>query len=158
MRLSESLQFIPLIKSADVGGAGVDTDVFNAGLLNGVSLVFTFGAITGNSTLIGYKGATAALAAAKGTAMTFRYRHAAADTGSTLADTLGDATAVATTGLTLTAATYDNKQLVVELDPDEIAGYPYVCFAISATANPMNVACVAVGAPRYPGHTHPTTL
>lgn len=158
MRLSESLQFIPLIKSADVGGAGVDTDVFNAGLLNAFSVIFNFGAITGNSTLLAYKGATAALAAAKGTAMAFRYRHAAADTGATLADTLGDATAVASTGMTLTAATYDNKQLIVELDPDEIAGYPFVCFAISSTANPMNVACHAIASPRYPGHTHPTTL
>ena len=158
MRLSESLQFIPLLKSADVGGAGADTDVFNAGLLNGVSVLFHFGAITGNSTLIAYKGATNALAAAKGTAMAFRYRRAAADTGATLADTYGDATAVASTGMTLTAAPYDNGMLVVELDPDEIAGYPYVCFAISATANPMNVAVQAVGSPRYPGHTHPTTL
>lgn len=158
MRLSEKLQFIPLIETEAYGGAGCDSDAVNVGLLNSFSAVFAFGDITGNSILTVYKGATAALAAAKGTAIAFSYRLAAADAGATLADTFGDETAVASTGLTLTAATYDHKLLVVEIDPAELAGYPFLVFSIDATANPMDCSCLGVGEPRYPANVGATTL
>lgn len=153
MRLSEQLMFIPLIETEAYGGAGCDSDAVNVGLLNSFSAVFAFGDITGDSVLTVYKGATAALAAAKGTAIAFRYRLAAADATNTLADTFGSETAVAATGLTLTAATYDHKLLVVEIDPDELAGYPYLVFSIDSTANPMDCSCLGIGQARYSGVT-----
>lgn len=159
MRLSESLQFIPLMEADDYGSAGQDSDAVDLGLLNGLSAVFSFGALTGNSVLKVYAGTTAALAAAKGTAIAFSYRLGAADFEVTKADQLGDETAVASTGLTLTAATYDHKLLVVEIDPDTLtSGARYVVFEIDATATAMNVACVGVGAPRFPGSLPPTTV
>jgi len=154
-RLSEELGFVPLIESDDYGGAGIDSDGVTLAKAHTLSAIFVFGAITGNSILIVYEGATAA----KTTAIAFSYRLGAADYKVALADQLGDATAVASTGLTLTAATFDHKMLVVEIDSDTLtAGYPFVTFEIDATANPMNVGAVGVIKSRYPGHLIPTVL
>lgn len=155
MRLSETHALIPLIESDDYGGAGIDSDGVNMGLLHSLTAVFVFGAITGNSVLSVYAGATAA----KTTAIAFSYRLGAADFGTTKADQLGDATAVASTGLTLTAATFDHRMLVIEIDADQMpSGKPYVTFEIDATANPMNVGAVGFGQSRYPGHLIPTAI
>ncbi len=158
MRLSESLQFVPLIETEAYGGAGADSDAVNIGLFNGFSALFAFGDITGNSVLKVYAGTTAALAAAKGTAIAFRYRIANADAGNASADVFGDATDVASTGLTLTAATFDHRLVAVEIDPDELSSGAWVVYEVSATANPMDLSAIGVGAPRFPGHTAPTAL
>ena len=155
MRLSESNAFVPLIESKDYGSAGIDSDGVNCGLLNGLSAVLLFGAITGNSVLKVYAGATAA----KTTAVAFAYRLGAADYKAALADQLGDAIAVASTGLTLTAATFDHRQVVIEIDPDTLpAGKPWVTLEIDATATVMNVGAAGIGAPRMPGHLIPSVL
>jgi hypothetical protein len=158
-RISESQQIAYLIETADKAGAGADTDAIDMSRFSSVTFIFAFGAITGNSTLLFYGGATNALAAAKGTAIAFRYRLAAADCGNTLADTHGTETDATTSGITLTAATYDHKTLLVEFDCDELGSTNrWVVAALSTTANPLNVACVAIGKPRYPGNTQVTAL
>ena len=81
------------------------------------------------------------------------------DAGATLADTFGDPTAVAYTGLTLTAATFDHKLMLVEFDCDTMTTTNrFLVWAVSATANPMDLSCVMIGKPRYPGHTGVTAL
>lgn len=155
MRLSESQVFIPLIESKDYGSAGIDSDGVNLGLLHGFSAVFVFGALTSNSILTVYAGATAA----KTTAIAFTYRFGAADYKAATADQLGDATAVAATGLTLTATTFDHRMIVIEIDPDTLpAGKPWVTFSIDATASVLNVGAVGVGAARFPGHLIPSVI
>jgi hypothetical protein len=155
MRASESLVLVPLIESKDYGTAGIDSDAVNMGKLHSLSAVFTFGAITGNSILKVYVGATAT----KTTAVPFRYRLGAADYKAATADQLGDAVSVLSTGLTLTAATFDHRTVVVEIDADEVpSATPWVTFEIDATANPLNVAAIGVGAPRYPGHLIPSVI
>lgn len=159
-RLSEELQFVPLIEAEDYAGAGKDSDCVDLSRFHTFSAIFQFGDITGNSILKVYAAPTAALAVAKtGYEIAFSYRLAAADTGATLADTFGDATAVASTGLTLTAATYDHKVLLVEFDCDTMTTTNrYLVFEIDATANPMEVSAVGVAKPRFPGHAGVTAL
>lgn len=158
-RLSEELQFVPMIETEAYGGSGADTDAIDMSRFSSVSFIFAFGDITGDSTLLFYAGATNALAAAKGTAIAFNYRLAAADAGATLADTLGDVAAATSAGITLTAATYDHKLLIVEFDCDQLTTTNrFIVAAVSATANPMDLSCVAIGKPRYPGHTGVTAL
>ena len=159
-RLSEELQFVPMIETEAYGGAGVDSDAVDLSRFSTVSFIFAFGDITSDSTLICYPGSTAAIAAAKSaTAIAFNYRLAAADAGATLADTFGDPTAVAYTGLTLTAATFDHKLMLVEFDCDTMTTTNrFLVWAVSATANPMDLSCVMIGKPRYPGHTGVTAL
>lgn len=159
MSLSEQIQIGYVIESADKAGGGADTDAVDLSRFHKATFAFTFGAITGNSTLLFYAGSTNALAAAKGTAIAFNYRLAAADCGNTLADTHGALTAATAAGITLTAATYDHKTLLVEFDCDQLTTTNrFVVGAVSATANPMNVSCIVIGEPRWPGNTQVTAL
>lgn len=154
-RFSERLVPIPLIEAKDYGSAGVDADGVNLGLLHGLTAVFTFGAITGNSVLKVYAGATAA----KTTAIAFKYRLSAADYKAALADQLGTETAVASTGLTLTAATYDHRMLTVEVDAQAMPeGKGWITFEIDATATVMLVGAVGIGWGRAVGNLNPTVI
>lgn len=155
MRLSESHVLIPLIESKDYGSAGIDSDGVDLGKCNGFSAAFVFGALTGNSVLKVYAGATAA----KTTAIAFSYRLGAADFKAATADQLGDATAVASTGLTLTATSFDHRLLVIEIDPQSMPdGKGWVTFEIDATATAMNVGAVGIAAGRSVGHLNATVI
>lgn len=155
MRFSEEAVLVPLIESKDYGSAGVDSDGVNLGKMHSFTAAFVFGAITGNSVLKVYAGATAA----KTTAVAFKYRLGAADFKAALADQLGDAIDVASTGLTLTAATFDHRMVVIEVDSDASTdGKPWITFEIDATATVMNVGAVGIGATRYPGHLIPSVI
>ena len=155
MRISELFVPIPLIESKDYGSAGIDSDGVNLGQLHSMCAILTFGALTGNSILKVYGGVTAA----KTTAMAFSYRLSAADYKVALADQFGDAIAVASTGLTLTATTFDHRMIAIEIDSDQtLDGKPWVTIEIDSTATTLNVAAVGMGSPRYPGHLIPTVL
>jgi hypothetical protein len=160
MRLSEELQIIPIITPEAYGGSGVDSDPVNLGLLSTITFVFQFGDVTSDSTLICYPGSTSALAAAKGqTAIAFKYRLSVGAALATTGDTYGDPVSVAYTGLTLVAATFDDHTMLVEFDCDQMTTTnQWLCWAVSSTANPMDLSCVAIAKPRYPGHTGVTAL
>lgn len=147
MRLSERLKIVPLTESADVTTNGVDGKSINMGKLHAVCFLINFGAITADDTLKFYVGAATAT---KTTAIAFRYRLAAADTTVALSDTLGAFTSVASTGLTLTAATYDHKLLVVEFDSSEIPdATPWLTLETAGSATTSNISVVAIGEPRF---------
>lgn len=155
MRASESRVLVNLIESKDYGSAGIDSDGVNLGQLNGFTAAIVFGALTGNSVLKVYAGATAA----KTTAIAFGYRLSAADFKAATADQFGDVIAVASTGLTLTAATFDHRVIVIEIDPDTMpSGKPWVTIEIDSTATVLNVGAIGIGSPRYPGHLIPTVI
>ena len=155
MRFSERIVPIPLIESKDYGSAGIDSDGVNLGLLHGITAVFVFGALTGNSVLKVYSGATAA----KTTAIAFKYRLGAADYKAATADQLGDETSVASTGLTLTATTFDHRMVTVEIDSQAMPdGKGWVTFEIDSTATVMNVGAVGIGWGRAVGHLNPTVI
>ena len=146
MRFSERLQPIPLIEAKDYGSVGIDSAAVNLGQLHGLAAVFMFGALTGNSTLKVYTGATAA----KTTPLAFEYRLGAADFKLALADQLGEEIPVASTGRTLSALTFDHRMLTIEIDSQAIPeGQPWVTFEIDATATVMNVAAVGISWTRY---------
>lgn len=155
MRISERFACVPLIEGKDYGSVGVDFDGVNMGKLHSLSMFIVFGAITGNSILKFYCGATAA----KTTAVAFNYRLGAADFKVALADQWGDPIAVASTGLTLTAATFDHRHVCVEFDSDVVLdGKPWITGEIDSTATVMLVGAVGIGTPRYPGHLIPTVI
>lgn len=155
-RKSETHVLVPLIEPADYGSAGIDADSVNMGRLNSLSAVFTFGAITGNSVLKVYSGATAGT---KTTALAFDRRLGSGDYKAANADQFGAKTAVASTGLTLTAATFDHRQVAIEIDADLMTdGEEWLTFEISNVASTLFVAAVGVGDTRYPGNLIPTVL
>lgn len=156
MRISESYVCVPLIEAKDYGSAGIDSDSVNMGRLHHLGAVLTFGAITGNSVLKVYSGATDA---AKTTALAFKYRLSAADYKVALADTYGAATSVASTGLTLTAATFDHRAIVVEVESDQMTdGHEWLTFEVSSVATILLLGAIGIGYPRLAGNVGPTVL
>lgn len=155
-RFSEQFKILAATESADVTTAGVDGKSVNMGLLHSVAFLINFGSITADDVLKFYVGAATAT---KTTAIAFRYRLAAADTKSALSDTLGAFTAVASTGLTLTAATYDHKLLIVEFDSQEIAeATPWVTLETAGSATTSNISVVVIGEPRFASNSGTPTV
>ena len=146
MRVSESFILIPILEPLDTE-AGLDGQSINMGLLHSVCVPIVFGAITGDAVLKFYVGASDGT---KTTAIAFDYRLSSGVYKAASADLLGAVTAVASTGLTLTAATFKNKTTVVEFDSQAIAAAtPWVTLELSAAASVLLVSCVAIGRPRY---------
>jgi len=155
-RNSESHILIPLCEAKDYGSAGVDFDSVHMGRIHSLSVAIDFGAITGNSILKVSHGATEGT---KTTDVAFKYRFGGGDFKAASADILGAATAVASTGLTLTATTYDHRLLVIEVDADTITdGQPWLTVSIDATASVMLCGAIGVGNPRYEGNTAVTVI
>ena len=152
-RLSENKKIIYALKPGD-HQAGADGDSFNAGKLHSFAFLIQAAVLTGDAVLKVYSGASDGT---KTTAETFRYRLADADQGSAAADTFAAWSTSA--ALTLTAATYDNRLLVVEMDSDELTdGQPWVTLEISAAADAFNASVVAIGEPRIRAHDIPTVI
>jgi hypothetical protein len=125
--------------------AGVDGDSIHMGKLHTVRLLIQFGALTGNAILKMFSGATEGT---KTTAETFRYALASAVQGGADGDKFGAwATSAA---LTLTAATYQNKLLVVEIDSDmPTVDQPWATLELGSEASALNAAVAAVGEARW---------
>jgi hypothetical protein len=98
---------IPVLEPKD-WEAGGDGDSINMGKVHSVEFLLAFGAVTGDAVLKFYVGATVGT---KTTAVAFNYRLSTVDYGSAAADVFGASTAVASSGLTLTAASYDHRLL-----------------------------------------------
>lgn len=153
MRLSEEKGIVFVAKPADYAGGAVTGESLNTEGFSHVTYLLQFGVITGDSVLTVKSGASDGT---QTTAETFYYRLAGADQAATGADVYDDETSATT--LTLTAATYDNKLLIVEVPVSELtAGQPFLTLALSAVANPLNVSIVAIlSGMRYVGE-HPET-
>lgn len=158
-RHSESLAFVPLFEPKDKTASAYVSDAVNLGLYNSFTAYLSFGAITGDTVLTVYADTTAALATALTTAIAFKYRLSAADYKVALADQFGDPISVASTGLTCTAATFDHRTIVIEIDPDTLsASTPWVAINLSSVGNPLLVSGIGIGRSRFPGHLIPSAI
>lgn len=155
MRFSENYIFIPILEALDTQ-AGIDGQSVNMGLLHSICFPINFGAVTGDAVLKFYVGATDGT---KTTAVAFSYRLSSGVYKAASADLLGAETDVASTGLTLTAATYANKTLVIEFDSQAIPNAtPWLTLELSAAASVLLTACVAIGHARYQSNTGTTVV
>ena len=148
MFLSGKYKMVPIIDSADIN-AGVDGDSINMAKAHRCTFLFMFGALGGAAGAI-LKVFSGISDAAKTSPLTFRYALGSAATGSATADVLGDAATSA--ALTLTAATYQNKLLVVEVDGAEMDmanNEEWLTVEIGAEADSGVLHVVAVVEPRY---------
>lgn len=153
MKVVELMKIAPVLEPQD-HNAGVDVDSINLANYDSVAFVFTFGELTGDATLNIYEGATEG---AKTTAKDFYYRATGTDLKSIGGDTLGSETLMdesVDSGLTLAAATYEDRMLVVEIDGSDLTGgLEWVTPELSSAASELFVSCVAVCyGPRYGGN------
>lgn len=138
--LAQASKIVPILEPQD-HQAGVDGDSVNTSRYNHWAFIFLFGELTGDAILTVNSGATAGT---KTTAETFRHRATSTDLKNAGGDTLGaESTSAA---LTLTAATYEDRMLVVEIDADELtAGQPWITATLSAAASELFVSITGVG-------------
>jgi hypothetical protein len=156
--LSEDKKIIPLLASANYG-AGADSDSFKA-YGDKVTLILTFGSVTGDAVLKVYSGATAG---AKTSSLPFKYAYGGGAIGAASADYLTAwADATASSGLTLTAATYGSKMAVIEFNTaamDVANAEEWITVNISSAASSGILHMVAVlDKPRYSGNRSATLL
>ena len=157
MRITEKFAVPTLCEAKDYGSAGIDFDSVNMGKVHSMSALIAFGALTGNSVLKVYCGATAG---AKTTAIDFKYCVTGADFKASGADVFGAATSVTgSSGLTLTAASFDHRTIAIDVQSDQVtADKPFLTIEIDATATVLNVGAVGVCVARQHGATNPTVL
>ncbi len=160
MRLPEEKKIVPVMNTADYN-PGVAADSINMKGFHRCSFFMTFGAITGDAVLTVNSGATDG---ATTSALTFNYALANADIGVNTSltvgcDVLGDnATSAA---LTLTAATYNSRMLVVEVDASDMDvanDEDWLTLDISNAASAGICHIVAVLEPRYTGNISRSAL
>lgn len=155
MRFSENFAHPYIIKPVD-GEAGLDGDSVHMGKVHSIAYKFAFGAVTGDAVLKFYVGATEG---AKTTAVAFKYRLSAADQAAATSDQFGAATDVASSGLTLTAATFDNRMVIVEFDSQAIPdATPWLTPELSAAASVLLVSCTAECDTRAAGNVPLTVI
>ena len=155
-RLSENNNIVHLIEPQDHQSGGIDGDSFHAGRVHAFDIIVCFGNLTNDSVLSLYSGATNGT---KTTQEGFRYRFSDADLRNANADVYGDWTTIAAgAGLTLTAATYNDRIVIISMDTDELTeGQPLVTLEIDNTASALFVSAVAVCKSRYAAND-PLTL
>ena len=152
-RLSEMYKVVHVVEAAD-NQAGIAGDSINGGKASHIMWIVSCGALTGDAVLTVKSGAAAGT---ETTSETFNYRLADADTLGTGADGYGNWTT--SSSLTMTAATYDHKVLLIEMDPRTATdGQPYLTLSISAAADVHTSSVVAVVVPRFASHDAPTVL
>jgi len=154
MRFSEKNGIVYAIKPGD-HQAGVDGDSIDTSLCDHVTFLLQTATLTGDAVLTVKSGSADGT---KTTSETFYYRLAGADQGATGADVYAAETSATT--LTLTAATYDNKLLIIEVPTDGLTdGQPYLTLNISDASDAFNASCVAIcSGMRYIANQPPTLI
>lgn len=143
-QLQEYRGLVSLIEPKDCE-AGIDSESFNMSGLHRASLALQFGAVTGDAVLTVFVGATTGV---KTTALTFRYRLSGADFKATDNDSWGAEASSA--ALTLAAATYDHRVLLIDLQGVEVdPSKPWVTLELGATASVLLLSAVGILVPRY---------
>jgi len=154
MRLSEEYGIVNVFKPAD-NQDGVTGDSINTKYCDHVTYLLSCGALTGDAVLTVKSGASDGT---ETTAETFYYRLAGADQAATGADVYAAETSATT--LTLTAATYDNKILIIEVPVDKLTeGQPFLTLALSDAASVHTSSCVAIlSGMRYKANQSPSVI
>lgn len=154
MRLAERNKIVHCLEPED-HAAGVDGDSVSLENYSHVAFIILFGELTGDAVLTINSGASAGT---KTTAETFNYRACATDLKSAGGDLLAAETTSA--ALTLTAATYEDRFIVVEMDADEFTdGQQWITPTLSAAASALFASITAIlSKPRYGQNVPPTAI
>ena len=158
MRLAENMKIVPLTNDTAYSG-GISLDSVNMRNHRHADVVIICKNAIGNSALKVYSGATAA---AKTTAMIFDYAIGSGTVGSSSADVLGStSTAVAASGMTLTASSVSSAMTVLSIDAaqmDTANAHEWMTVEIDSTASSGSCTAVAILDPRYTSDKSATAI
>ena len=155
MKLAENMKIVPVL-ALDTIGSGGDFNSINMEGFHHCTFIITFGTLVGDGVLTINSGATDG---AKTSALTFNYSLAGAAIGSAGCDVIVADTAAAT--LTLTAATYTDFMLLVEVDASDMDvanGEMWLTGSLSNAGTSGAMDVVAILEPRYTGNLSATAL
>ena len=142
LQISKKFGFVNCIVPLDINGAATAGDEVNTKLYDHVTFVLSVGNIGANATLIVEECTSAA--GAGNTARAFNYRKSGASGGAT-ADTYSALTAATAAGITLAAASDDNKVVIIEVDAAELtSGSPFVRVYLTPGAAATLVSCIGI--------------
>ena len=146
-RFTESNLIIPLCAEATDINAAVELDCFYMGKYNHATVIIQHSAsVTGDNVLTVETGATDGADTADAY---FDYRLGSGAPGAASADVLAAPATTRVATLTLTAATYQGKMLVLEIDGEDLS-YPYVTVDLDGTASVGTIMAFAIlSEPRY---------
>lgn len=154
-RLCEEKKIIFAVEPEDFNAAGITLESVCMKDYGHYTLILLFGELTGDSVLKIREGATDGATTAD---ITFSYRATATDLKSSGGDTLG--TEATSAALTLTAATYEDRMIVVEIDAAQLTdGYDWITPIIDDVATELFVAGVIIlSEPRYAAAVPPAAI
>jgi hypothetical protein len=148
MRLSEQYKIVPLLEPQDHQAGAITMDSINLKNYSWCSIIISFGELTDDEVLTIHSGATTGADSAD---VYFDYAYTGADlktTGGDIITVKSDGTPVAT--LTLTAATYEDRLLVLEINPESLTdGYSWITVVTSGAGTEVLMSAVAVLTPKY---------
>jgi hypothetical protein len=156
MNLAQNVHIVP-IRVTTTDTSTFSTPCINMKLYDKVEFIVHFGTCSGDSFTMTVAQSTAT-AMTGSHAIAARYRMAAA-AGT---DTMGDVTAIASTGLVLTYGTFTLTTVIVDIDSADMVGYdahPYVglTFTDPGSASAINTI-FALCWPKYPKETNAGAL
>ena len=149
MNVAQDIHIVPLRATTTSSGT-FSTPCINMKLAEKVEFIVVFGQLSGGSNVLTVAQSSATTMTG-GTAIAARYRMPAA--GGT--DTMGDVTALASTGLTLTYGTFTLKGIIVDVESQDMTNesLPYAGLTFTG-ANDATTTVVALVWPKYPKETN----
>ena len=155
MNLAQDIHIVPVTSTVSISADLVCPHI-NMKLYEKVEFILHLGALATDNFVL-YVTQSAATAGSTATAIAARYRKTAV--GGT--DTMGDVTALESTGLTLTDGTDDLLTFIIDVDSSDLttASKPYVglFFDDPGTADAV-VTVIALCWPKYPKETNASAL
>ncbi len=154
MRLSEQFKIVPLLEPQDHQGGALTFDSICLKNYSWCSIIINFGELTADEVLTIHSGATDGADSADAY---FEYAYTGADlktAGGDIITVKSDGTPVAT--LTLTAATFEDRLLILEIDPASLTdGYDWISVVTDGGGSEVLLSAVAVLTPKYaPSDAH----
>lgn len=159
-QFAEEFKLLPILAPQDITEVTTYTQYVDLKTQNWATFLVQFGNIAGADSVVSVEASTAASSNATEATVPFRYRLSAA----VATDTMGAITAATSDGVTIAAASDDNKLLVIEVDPAALPNNPGADFRFlrvkvapaSSSATNTVVGVTAVLATRYPGNSIPS--
>ena len=158
IRYAEGLKVLPILAPVDIAAVATSSQAIWLREAQHVTFLVNLGAMTSDSTdivTLTVESSTGQSTAATDEAVAFTYRLASA----VATDSMGAITAATSDGLAMAATTYDNKSLVIDVDPAYIAGKDtdaqYLRLVLTPTSDVASflVSATAIIEPRYPGNS-----
>ncbi len=151
--VAEECKVVHALPAVDIGGSAKASDIFALKNYTHATILVSVGAIGNDATMTVEASEDASGTGAD--AIAFNYHKVTAANG----DTLGARTAATASGVTIAAASDDNKHLVIEIDARDLpADHPWLCVKFTNAAAALICVFAVLSGARYQGLGSPSAI